>query len=122
MTDINIGDEVFTLIEAAKFLKKSPRTVRSLIASKRLPAGKSGPNGGGVLEILRSDCIDYVRRKTHNQAVNAEDGHTQRENEVWLSSNVTEIGTAISSRQVEKELGAALARQTRNRRRNSTIS
>ncbi|WP_196062901.1 MULTISPECIES: helix-turn-helix domain-containing protein [unclassified Serratia (in: enterobacteria)] len=45
MKDIRLDDEVFNLTEAAAFLKKSPRTVRSLIKAKRLIAGKSGAQG-----------------------------------------------------------------------------
>ncbi len=121
MTDIYIGDEVFTITEAAAFLKKSVRTVRTLIADNRLKAGKSGANGGGCLEILKSDCIAYVSQKTHNQVVNVEDGHSERKT-AWHSNKDMEGGTVISLHRVGKELGKALERQTRSKRRSCTIS
>ena len=122
MAEINIDDVPFTLPEASAFLKKSPRTVRALIKAGRLTANKSGPNGKGRYEILKSECLAYYGRETQNQAVNA-DGHQQKGNNGWPLNNVTAIGTAtMSSRAVAKELGAALIRQTGSKRKNSTIS
>ncbi|WP_291973176.1 helix-turn-helix domain-containing protein [Candidatus Symbiopectobacterium sp.] len=123
MCEIRLDDEPFTLIEAAAFLKKSQRTVRSLIKAGLLTARKSGPNGKGHYEILKSECLAYYGRASQNQAVNAEIGHQQKGNNRWHSNNVTAIGTAtLSSRTVEKELENALTRHTRNKRRNSMIS
>ena len=122
MSEININDVPFTLAEAAAYLKKSQRTVRGLIKSGLLTSRKSGPNGKGHYEILKSECLAYYGRAAQNQAVNA-DGHQQKGNSRWPLNTVTAIGTAtMSNRVVAKELGAALTRQTRNKRKNSTIS
>lgn len=121
MTTLRLDDEIFNLPEAAKFLKKSPRTVRKLIKDKRLRASKSGCNGGGQFEILKSACLEYVHYQQHNQAVNAENGRSERKSK-WRSNNVTAIGTVTSLNRVAKELDAALIRQTKSKRRNSMIS
>ncbi|AXH43544.1 excisionase [Erwinia phage vB_EhrS_59] len=118
MTDFRMDDVLFNLCDAASFLRKSPRTVRQLIKDRKLRAGKSGSNGGGRLEILKSSCLEYIHNQQQNQAVNAENGHSERK-AVWRSNNVTEIGTVTSSNRVAKELGAALIRQTGSKRRNS---
>jgi hypothetical protein len=122
MAEINIDDVPLTLPEAADFMKKSKRTVRGLIKSGLLTANRSGPNGKGRYEILKSECLAYYGREPQNQAVSA-DGHQQKGNDRWPLNNVTVIGTAtMSSRAVTKELGAALTRQTGSKRKNSTIS
>ncbi|HGJ5884552.1 helix-turn-helix domain-containing protein [Arsenophonus sp.] len=121
MTILRMDDEIFNLSEAAKFLKKSPRTVRKLIKDKRLRASKSGCNGGGQFEILKSACLEYIHYQQHNQAVNAENGHSERKSK-WQSNNVMAIGTVTSLNRVAKELDAALTRQTKSKRRNSMIS
>ncbi|WP_425286297.1 helix-turn-helix domain-containing protein [Candidatus Fukatsuia endosymbiont of Tuberolachnus salignus] len=123
MNTIRLDDELFTLTQAAHFLQKSPRTVRQLIKSHRLRAGKSGQNGGGNFEILKSACLEYIDNNQHNQAVNAEDGLIERTTRWHLNRGTANTGTVISLRRgVEKELGAALKRQIKNKRRSCTIS
>jgi hypothetical protein len=121
MADIRMDDVLFDLPEASAFLKKSPRTVRQLIKAGKLIAGKSGSNGGGRFEILKSACLEYIHNQQHNQAVNAGVGHSER-NTVWGSNKGTATGTVISFARTAKELGAALERQTRSKRRSSSIS
>ncbi len=121
MNDIRLDDELFDLPQAAAYLRKSPRTVRLLIKNKRLKAGKSGANGGGSFEILKSACLEYIHSNQHNQAVNAENGQAEKES-VWRSNKGTASGTVISFARTGRELDAALVRQTRNKRRNSSIS
>lgn len=61
------NDEVFTLKEAAAFMRMGERTVRDWIAAGRLKAAKSGTRGGKFL-ILKSDCIAAVKQLMVKQA------------------------------------------------------
>lgn len=120
MQEILLADEVFKLTEAAAFLKKSPRTVRGLIKSGKLIAGKSGEKAQGRFEILKSSCLEYVHNQKHNQAVSESDG--RKEDNLWRSNNVVEFGTATSQRQTESVLGGLLTRQTSSKRRSCTTN
>ena len=46
--------EYFTLSEAARYLRSSQETVKRAIYGGRLPAKKSGVNGGGKILISRT--------------------------------------------------------------------
>lgn len=109
MKEIMLNDELFMLIEAAAFLKKSQLTVRSLIKAGLLSTRKSGQNGKVHYEILKSEYLAYYGRASQNKAVNAEIGHQQKGNNLWRSNNVTTIGTpTLSSRKVKKRLRKCL--------------
>lgn len=120
MADIRMDDVLFDLPEASAFLKKSPRTVRQLIKAGKLMAGKSGANGGGRFEILKSACLEYIHNQQHNQAVSESDG--RKEDNLWRSNNVVEFGTATSQRQTASVLGDLLTRQTGSKRRSCTTN
>jgi len=53
-------NEILTVSETARFLKKHPHTIRRWIIDKKLPAKKIASGGSGVFAILKSDLLEFV--------------------------------------------------------------
>ncbi|WP_230492862.1 hypothetical protein [Martelella alba] len=121
MSDFYIDDVVFDLHEASAFLKLSERAIRARIKDGRIRAAKSGGNGGGKLQILKSSCLAYIHRQQQDHAVNADDGRTE-EQTVWQSNKGTVSGTVISLLRTESALDKALEQRTKGKPRNYTTN
>ncbi|WP_146131839.1 helix-turn-helix domain-containing protein [Chromobacterium amazonense] len=112
-------DEILLLDEAAKFMRIGERTLRSWVADKRIKAARSSGRGGKLL-FLRSDCIAAIRNLQDDTAVDASDGHQQKDTTRWQSSSEGTPGTVISLRRTASALEQALAQRTKNKPRNCT--
>ncbi len=78
-------NEILTVTEAAKFLKKHPETIRRWIEVKRLTAKKLSAGKNGIYAILRNDLLELAVKETmenksrevkpHHQIVSSNQGH-----------------------------------------------
>ena len=59
-----MADELFTVAQAAKYLKVCDKTVRRMIASKELVASKVGSRSW---RILKDDIDDYLNATSTGQ-------------------------------------------------------
>lgn len=57
-------NEILTVAEAGKFLKKHPETIRRWIEAKRLPAKKLASGKYGIYAILRNDLLELAVKET----------------------------------------------------------
>nr|WP_235661097.1 helix-turn-helix domain-containing protein [Candidatus Hamiltonella defensa] len=116
-----MNEEIFTLKEACQFMKLSENTLKTWIKSGRLPCNRTGHDGKrGEYRLLKTDCIESIRRKINNENVNAVG--RQKEQFVCQSKCGTGSGTVISLRQTAKELGNLLEQRTRRKHRSCTIN
>jgi|GEM_PF-2849747 len=117
-----MNDEVvFTLPQAADFLKMGKRKTRDWIKSGRLYAEKTSEKNNGHYRILKSACIDAVKNKSNNSTANA-DSHTERGKTEWQSGKEAPHGIVTSKHQTDKELGKVLALRTKSKLRSCTTN
>lgn len=58
-----MSDEIFTVLQAAQYLKVSERTIRRLIKSKKLTASRVGSRS---LRIRQNDIDQYLANHTNH--------------------------------------------------------
>ncbi|WP_237657960.1 hypothetical protein [Tolumonas lignilytica] len=115
-----MDEEVFTLREAAAFMKFGERFTRGLIKARKLLASQTSKNG--EYRILKSSCIDCIKNMTHNESVGGIDCSNKTEvTKTWQSTSGAKCGTVTSQHQTVVELGARLAQRTKGSPRNTTI-
>ncbi|WP_162920479.1 helix-turn-helix domain-containing protein [Candidatus Fukatsuia symbiotica] len=117
-----MSEEIFTLKEACRFMKLSENTLKEWIRAGRLPCNRTGHDGkSGGYRILKTACIESVRRRNNDIIVKATGTHNE-EQRVCQSKCGTVGGTVISLRRTVKELGNLLEQRTSGKHRSCTIA
>lgn len=111
-----MDDEIYSIEEAAEFMKLGTRTIRELIFKGVLTAGRTSKKG--KYRILKSACLDCVKTMQQNVPVGGGDRQEGDQTQCRSLSGI-KSGTVTSQRQTVNELDVALGLRTRKRPRSS---
>jgi len=112
-----MDDEVFSIEEAAQFLKLGHRTIYAMVRKGTLAAGRLSKRG--KYRILKSSCIACIQSLQQNSRVDGIDRIVEKHT-TWQSNSGVTPGTVTSMRRTEAALDAQLGLRTKGKHRNIT--
>jgi predicted DNA-binding transcriptional regulator AlpA len=98
-----VRNEVMTVSDAAKFLKRFPQSIYQLVSQRKIPFHK--PFGGSILYFLESELLEAVKRSKVSTAYEVSDMADEILNARLIGKNVRSRKDKKSARRTHTPRG-----------------